>query len=554
MTQVEFFGLTPWEWVLPLLIGIIAGLATNALAIWMLFHPYQPVYLGRLRVMPMGAIPKEIDRIAQRIGETVGKELLTHEDIARTLSSDTFRARFDDALRGALATLIERDLGALRDRISPEQAAGVEVMLERVLAKAVEALETYFQSADWEDRVRGFAHNLSGEFRERPFSVVLTPELQADLRSGVAQLWAGVRESPELARLIAEALDRGIGNMVTSEKPLRHYVPSGAVNLGETFVANYLPLLLDRLGKILDDGPTRERLQATLRRFVNRFLDEQQTWKRIVGRLVITERTLAQTVEAIEQGGVDEIAALLREPEVQTRVAAAVNEGVEDLLDRQMKDLLGDISPERAERLRQMLVERVLYLFRHPTTEDVLLRRFDYLLASAADRTVGDLLSLLGESRSRDLSDRAADWILDTLRGERAIGFVRGALENRTAWMLGVRIGRLGDYLPPDAVDRAESMMFDPLWIFLQKRVPDAVTGLPVAQMVERKLKSYPIQKVEELIWRVSRRELVLIIYLGGFLGALIGSMMLITSSIPAGLLASGVFILLSFIFINLKG
>jgi uncharacterized membrane protein YheB (UPF0754 family) len=551
---MEFLGLSPWQWILPILIGVTAGLMTNAVAIWMLFHPYTPVRIGGLRVLPMGAIPKEIDRIAKRIGETVGKELLTPQDIARTLSSESFRDRFDEALRDALQSLIDRDIGPPRDLFTARHAAGLEKVLQRLLDKMLEGVEAYLRSPEWEDRVRTFAAGLSGEFREKPFSVVLTPELQEDLSRGMRQLWEGVRESPEFARVITEGLDRGLGNLLVSEKPLRHYVPAGAVNLGESFVASYLPLLLDRLGGILDDPTTRERLQQALRRFTDRFLDAQKTWKRLVGRLVITERTLAQTVEAIEQGGVDEIAALLREPEVQARISEAINSGIEDLLDRPAKDLLGDITPERAERLRTALVERVLYLFRHPTTEEVVLSRLNQLISAAGERKVGDLLDILGEERSGELTDQAADWVVETLRGPRALAFIRGLLQNRTAWMLSVPVGRMGDYLPPDAVRRAEVLIFDPLWAFLQRRVPTAVAGLPVAQMVEDKLRSYPISKVEDLIWRVSRNELVLIIYLGGFLGALIGSLMLLLQSVPAGLVASGFFLLVSFLFINLKG
>ncbi|MEX2569814.1 MAG: DUF445 family protein [Gemmatimonadota bacterium] len=551
---MEFLGLTIWEWILPILIGVTAGFCTNAIAIWMLFHPYDPIRLGRVQILPMGAIPKEIDRIARRIGETVGRELLTPEDIGRTLSSESFRGRFDEALRGALESLAEREIGALRELVTPEQAVGLERVMERLLEKVFEGLEVYLNSPDWEERVRGFARGLSGEFRERPFSVVLTPELQQDLNRGLQELWAGVRESPEFARVISEALDRAIDRLLVSEKPLRHYLPAGAVNLGESVVANYLPILLDRLGGVLDDETTRQKLQQTLRRFTDRFLDEQKTWKRLVGRLMITERTLEQTVQAIEQGGVDEIAALLQEPEVQARIADAVNHGAEELLDRPVRELLGEVSAERAERLRNALVERVLYLFRHPTTEEVVLTRLNQLVAAAAERKVGDLLNLLGEDRARDLTDHAANWIVETLRGPRAMAVMRGSLEHRTAWMLSVPVGRIGDYLPPNAVRRAENLMFDPLWSFLQKRVPTAVAGLPIAQMVENKLKSYPISKVEELIWRVSRRELVLIIYLGGFLGALIGSVMLLLQSVPAGLVASSFFILLSFVFINVKG
>lgn len=551
---MELFGLTLFEWVLPILIGVTAGLATNAIAIWMLFHPYESIHLGPVRLLPMGAIPKEIDRIAKRIGETVGKELLTPEDITRTLSSEKFRARFDTALREALEGLLAREIGTARDWIPADQMEGVERVLDRLLDKILEAVAVYLSSPEWEERVKSFASGLSGEFRDRTFDAVLTPELQADIQAGLARLWDSVRESPEFARVIAEAMDRALERILTSEKPLRSYVPAGAVNLGEAFVANYLPLLLDRLGGVLDDPGTRERLQETLRRFTDRFLEEQKAWKRVVGRLMITERTLAQTVEAIEQGGAEEISALLREPDVQARVAEAVNQGVEDLLDRPVSALLSDITPERAERLRNALVERVLYLFRHPTTEEVVLQRLNQLVAGAASRRVGDLMDVLGDERSEQLVMRGADWLIEALRGPRALAVLRGALETRTAWMLGVPIGRLADYLPQDTVRGVENYLFDPLWAFLQRRVPTAVTGLPVAQMVESKLKSYPISKVEELIWRVSRRELVLIIYLGGFLGALIGSTMLLLQSIPAGLAASGFFILVSFVFVNLKG
>jgi uncharacterized membrane protein YheB (UPF0754 family) len=123
---MEFLGLTPWQWILPILIGVTAGLLTNAIAIWMLFHPYESVRVFGIRVLPMGAIPKEIDRIARRIGETVGRELLTPEDIARTLSSESFRGRFDEALRGALESLVDREIGAPRDLITTEQAVGLE--------------------------------------------------------------------------------------------------------------------------------------------------------------------------------------------------------------------------------------------------------------------------------------------------------------------------------------------------------------------------------------------------------------------------------------------
>jgi len=551
---MEFLGLTPWQWLLPIMIGVVAGFTTNAIAIWMLFHPYRPIYLGPVRVLPMGAVPKEIDRIARRIGETVGRELLTPDDIARTLAGEGFRGRFDEALRAALHDLLQRDWGALQDLVAPDQAGQLQEVMDRVGHKLRELLEAYLHSPEWEARVRRSARSLTSDLRDQPLSVVLTPQLRSDLTRAAHELWEGVRESAEFQRVIGDAIERGMGNLLVSEKPLRSYVPGGAINLGEAFVAQYLPLLLERLGEVLEDPDTRSQLQSMLRRFVDRFLEEQKTWKRLVGRLVITERTLDQSITALEQGGVEEISALLREPVVQVRVAQAVNDGLEELLSRPIRDLVGDVSPERAERIRNAIVDRILYVFRHETTEQVVLGRLDRSLAAAEGMRVGELMDLVGTSRSRAMAEGAADWFVEALRGARASELLDRALTRQSTWLTSVRIGRIGAYLPPNFERRAEALLFDPLWSFIQARVPIAVAGLPVAQMVEDKLKSYPVQQVEALIWRVSRNELVLIIYLGGFLGALVGSLMLLTTSVPAGLAATGFFLLVSFLFISLKG
>jgi hypothetical protein len=551
---MTWLGLTPAEWLLPLAIGIFAGLGTNAVAIWMLFHPYRPVRVAGVQVLPMGAIPKEIERIARRIGEVVGRELLTSEDISRRLASSDVRGRFDQVLREVLESLLQREIGSLREAMTEEQLAGFQESLERILARLREGLRIYLQSPDWDARVHRFALALGGELRERPLSAVLTPELHDDLLAAAGELWNALVESRELEAALEEGARRAAENLAVSDKPLRSYVPHGAVDVGEAVVRQYLPILLARLGNVLDDPATKERLQQALRRFVDRFLEEQRTWARIVGRLVITERTLEQTVRALEEGGIDELVMILRAPEMQARIAEAVNAGVDETLDRPVRSFFENVEAERVERLTAAAVGRFLNLLRHPTTREVVLGRLDALLAAAERKNVGELLDLLGEGRAETLTARAADWVVASLRGERAEALLDRVLARQTSWMTSVRIGRPADYLPPDAAARAEGLLFDPLWSFIQRRVPAAVSELPVARMVEEKLLSYPLQKVEELIWRVSRKELVLIIYLGGFLGALIGSLMLLTMSVPAGLLAAGVFLTLSFLFINLKG
>ncbi|MBN2222289.1 MAG: DUF445 family protein [Vallitaleaceae bacterium] len=77
------------SWILKPLMGGVIGYTTNYLAIKMLFRPYKAKYIGKFRIpFTPGLIPKERNRIASSLGETVGKRLLTEEVILNELTNE----------------------------------------------------------------------------------------------------------------------------------------------------------------------------------------------------------------------------------------------------------------------------------------------------------------------------------------------------------------------------------------------------------------------------------------------------------------------------------
>ena len=89
-------------------------------------------------------------------------------------------------------------------------------------------------------------------------------------------------------------------------------------------------------------------------------------------------------------------------------------------------------------------------------------------------------------------------------------------------------IGTPVAWLPPEAPRRIEEAIGDPLWGWLQTQVPDVVHRINVAGRVEEKVLNYPTAKMEELVKRVTDRELRLIVRLGYVLGAVIGSVLVV--------------------------
>ena len=74
------------------IIGAIIGGLTNSIAIKMLFRPYKPIYIGKVRLpFTPGLIPKRHKDVAYQLGRMVVNHLLTPEGISKKLQSNEFK-------------------------------------------------------------------------------------------------------------------------------------------------------------------------------------------------------------------------------------------------------------------------------------------------------------------------------------------------------------------------------------------------------------------------------------------------------------------------------
>ena len=65
------------------------------------------------------------------------------------------------------------------------------------------------------------------------------------------------------------------------------------------------------------------------------------------------------------------------------------------------------------------------------------------------------------------------------------------------------------------------------MWTWLQGQIPSVVERVEIARRVEEKVIEFPMDKIEELVRKVTDRELRTIIRLGYALGAFIGLIMI---------------------------
>ncbi|MFL0363255.1 DUF445 domain-containing protein [Pseudobacillus sp. 179-B 2D1 NHS] len=96
--------------VFMVVIGAAIGAITNAIAIRMLFRPYEAKYIGKWKLpFTPGLIPKRRGELARQIGKTVEEHLLTPESIERKLNEPDFRRDVTAMLQKEVKPLLAAD-------------------------------------------------------------------------------------------------------------------------------------------------------------------------------------------------------------------------------------------------------------------------------------------------------------------------------------------------------------------------------------------------------------------------------------------------------------
>lgn len=164
------------------LVGTVAGGITNAVAVWMLFHPYER------RFGLHGAIPKNKARLAKSIGRTVGEKLLTPADVLAEIERSGLRDAVQTRLEIVVTHLLEQERGSIRDLLPPSLFGEVERAVASLGGAFAERYVGYVNGDDFELVVRKFVAAARSQVAAIPIGEILTPERRAALAQQAAVL------------------------------------------------------------------------------------------------------------------------------------------------------------------------------------------------------------------------------------------------------------------------------------------------------------------------------------------------------------------------------
>ena len=140
-----------WKFIIAPFICAIIGWLTNYVAVKMLFRPKNPINLVFFKIQ--GIFPKRQKALAENLGKTIEKNLISHDDIQKVITDKSFHQGFtaiagekiDDFINvriTSISPLIQTFLSDdLKQKIKSILMEEVEAMIPEFLEQAASELE-----------------------------------------------------------------------------------------------------------------------------------------------------------------------------------------------------------------------------------------------------------------------------------------------------------------------------------------------------------------------------------------------------------------------------
>lgn len=525
----------PLIYLLPPLLGAFIGYVTNYIAIRMLFRPLRPWRLLGVRLpLTPGIIPAKREELAQKMGEMVGSHLLTAEDVGRALEKKSFRRDLQEAVAEKLGGFLDRELGPLESLVPPAYRDRFRELVDLLRWKAVKAVFDYLESPEFEERLRDFLRRKGDDLLARDLESFLTPERYDGLRQHVDDRLFTFLRSEEVGRGVGQFFDAKAEQWLSSERSLREMLPADLVELVLGQLEKEIAPLLEKFGGLLYDPEFRERLVKKSKEGIEGFLDSLGGLSGLLAGFVNMEKVYARLPEFLDRAG-DEIARWLREEKTQGQVAAMLRERAGALLDRPLATFLDKVPYEKVAGAKRFVRTRVVEMAQSRRAADTVLHLVERGVDRLKDRSFGSLLQRLlpagGLENSRQL---LADRLLAALRSPGAREALEVVLAQKSEqWIFRRPLGKLSARLPADVRAELEEGLYAQLVELLKREVPPLVDSLNVRRIVEEKVNSLDILKVEDLLMGVMQEQFKYINLFGALLGFLIGLVNLLVLLLP---------------------
>ena len=213
----------------------------------------------------------------------------------------------------------------------------------------------------------------------------------------------------------------------------------------------------------------------------------------------------------------------LRGPAFEQEAEAFLNATIDNVMARPLNELLGQFDSIRFDDLKSQISNRLVEILRSEALSTSVSMQFGDAIDRLRPQTLGSLMQQVDSNSTTHAKGFLTKGLLSLLARDDTSRTINAILTTQIERLLIAPIGRLGDHVSRNAMERASSALVERITLAARERLPVAIAEFDVGGLVRKKVSDYPLEKLEDLVLSVARDQLKTIEMFGAVIGLFIG-------------------------------
>jgi len=477
------------NFIIPIIVGAIIGYITNWFAIKMLFRPrYKKEMFGIRIPFTPGLIPKEKERIAKSIGETVGVHLLSSEVFTEVLSGEKVSGQLQNWIKSKLNRLRNSDK-TVSDLIAELFGKNHDTIIKGIEHKVAGFICSQLSNENTVDKLIDFIEDRFYDKYKDEFQAIVTEKIELLIRQ--------LSTSQEIKKGLETVINSKIKALEFDKRALDKAIPGEIIDTINIYISSHKKEITNALKQMLEDPFVRIKLKASIAEIVS------QNTSKIV--------TVFMSPENIAQKVISSMEAYFDNSENDDSILLIITTLVDKLLETKVSDIFVGIEPENKKHVSLQILNSLDDFISNNETQNKMIDVVNKKIVLSEKDIKESLMNFL-KNKLNDLANNSA-------LNEDVSVIVHEVIEIIKNTSLSFVFGNVDE----NTISNIATTLKDIYNNFIKSKLPQAIEALDISKVVEEKINSFDVAFVEEIIVEIANKELRAITWLGALLGGIMG-------------------------------
>lgn len=504
-----------------IVVATLHGYGAAWLAIWMLFHPYKSVKLFGITVWPQGMIPRHREKLAQSIGNAVGNELVSQQTVFDALFETSF---FEHKVEEFVATytndLLGRVYPSFIDALPAQARAPILDTISALQYRLAEYIAEMLKSEETAEAIERFVDKQVDELLERRVGDMVKDESVDRVLDFVEQRFHQLTTTEGFEAKVREFVSGRMDDLSRSSATLAETFTPETIAFIKDRIDQQVPPIVHHLAEIATSQSTRKQIGGLIKLEVDQYYEQLSLLKKI---FISRERIHREVDELVNKTLPKRVEEYLRGPAFEQEAEAFLNTTIDKVMARPLDELIGQFDPTRFEDLKSQISNRLIEILRSEALSTSVSMQVTDAIDRLRPQTLGAVMQQLDSNSTAQAKKFLTTSLLSLLSRDDTARTINAILSAQIERLLIAPIGRLGDHVSRNAMERASKALVDRITFAARERLPVAIAEFDVGGVVRKKVSDYPLEKLEVLVLSVAQHHLKTIEIFGAVIGFFIG-------------------------------